>query len=101
MIRPATKEDLPACEQIGQIKEFKNPYEEYANDAKFMENYLDENFFLVAEDDDEIIGYIIGEELKGKGVMIWYVTVKEKMRGKGVGKKLLLEFEKRDRKSVV
>lgn len=93
IIRPATIEDLKNCEILIKLPEMELPYGGHI-DKKFMENYLDPDFFLVMEEKSEIIGLIIGEPLRGKGIMIWYMTIKKDFQGKGFGKKLLTEFEK-------
>lgn len=97
-IRNAVKEDLLQCEKLGQIEEFKLASGGWL-DAKFLENYISPDYFLVAENNNQIIGYLIGEPLKGNGVMLCFLVVKENMRKKGIGKKLLKEFEKRCREN--
>ncbi len=98
IIRPALKRDLIECGKLGDIPEFELPGGGHI-DKKFMENYLDKNFFLVAQENSKIIGYIVGEPLKGGGVIVWYMTIKKGNQGKGFGKKLLSEFEKRCRQN--
>jgi len=100
VIRPALKKDLVECEKLGDIPEFESPGGDHI-DKKFMENYLDKNFFLVVQENSKIIGYIIGEVLRGKGVIIWYFTIKKEGQRKGFGKKLLIEFEKRCKRNGI
>ncbi|MBI4059326.1 GNAT family N-acetyltransferase [Candidatus Microgenomates bacterium] len=93
-IRSATKNDLAVCEQLGRIPEFKLPSGGHLG-ADFLENYLDRDFFLVAEENNEVIGYLIAEPLKGKVAILWFITMKDAARNKGFGTKLLAEFEER------
>ena len=91
-IRAAQKSDLKQCEKIFHIPELRESNGEYLN-AKFFSYYLDKKYFLVAEKNKTIIGAIFGEPLKGNGVILWSFAVKEKYRGKGIGKALLAKFE--------
>lgn len=100
IIRPATKNDLATCEKLALIPEFITPSGHHI-DIKFLENYLDPNYFLVVENNNQIIGFAIGEPLKGKGFMLLYLTIKKGMQGKGIGKKLLKELENRCKKQGV
>ena len=91
-IRAAQKSDLKECEKIFHIPEMKESDGEYL-DAKFLSYYLDKKYFLVAEEDNTIIGAIFGEPLKGKGIIVWDFVVKKKYRGNGIGKALLAKIE--------
>ncbi len=99
-IRPAIKNDLAACEKLALIPEFVTTEGNYV-DKKSLENYLDPNYFLVAENDNQIIGFAVGEPLKGKGFMLLYITIKKGMQGRGIGKKLLKELENRCREQSI
>jgi len=63
-----------------------------------LEDFLEKDYFLVAEDEERIIGCIIGEPLKVKSVLIWYLVIDQERRGEGIGKKLLQNFEKKMRR---
>ena len=97
-IRPAEETDLKACEEL-----FSSPELQTAKGvtlpADFLKNYLDGDYFLVAESNSEIIGAMFGEPLKGKGVIIHEFSVNKKHQGKGVGGMMLEEFEKRAKKN--
>ena len=43
-IRPATKKDLKACEQLGKIKEFNSFNKKYFK-PNYLKHYIDDNFF--------------------------------------------------------
>lgn len=60
----------------------------------FLKEYLDKNFFLIAENNHKVIGCIFGEMVRGKGAIVWVIVVSEKRRGSGTGSKLLKAFEK-------
>lgn len=93
-IRPATQSDLVRAEYL-----FNEPELLLASGkpmpVEYLEVYLDDRCFLVAEDKDEVIGVIFGEYLKGGGVFLWYLIVDKKYRGRGVGTQLLLQFEQK------
>lgn len=91
-IRPATKEDLPVCEHLFRVQELQFIGGDYANES-FLEQFLDDNYFLVAEEERTIIGCVYGEPLKAEGVVLWMVAVSEEQRGKGIGKRLVKAFE--------
>lgn len=99
-IRPATKNDLNQCEKLVRTPILSYKKGHYI-DKNFMTNYLDPNLFLVAEEKNQIIGLIIGERLKGNGVMILYLVVSKMFQLKGYGTKILEEFEKRCKKTGI
>jgi len=47
------------------------------------------------------VGYLVAEKLRARGTVIWYLAIKSKYRGQGLGHKLLGEFENRCRKNGV
>ncbi len=91
-IRSANKNDLESCANL-----LKQPGLEIPSGGYFKENwlfsYLDENFFLVAENNNEIIGVIVAEKIKLSGCILWWLAVSPIFHGKGVGSKLLLKLE--------
>ncbi len=94
IIRSAKIEDLTQVEKMLSVPEFRFPDGEFPF-FDFLKIYLDEDFFLVAEDDGKLIGAIFGEPLKGGLGAVWYFVVDDSCRGKGVGGDLYNEFEKR------
>ena len=94
IIRDALKKDLPECERIIQIPELKFCNNGYPNNY-FLHNYLEKDYFLVAEENNKIIGFILGEKLKSDYIIIWYLAVDKNHRGNGIGSRLLDEYEKR------
>jgi len=91
-IRAAIKKDLIRCEELFKLPEFFTPNGEYIK-AKWLIEYLDESYFLVAEEEDKIIGALYGEVLKGKGVILWLLAVEQEYRKLGVGTAVLKQFE--------
>lgn len=94
-IRPANKKDLPMCEKLYALPELACAAcaDGHNFSAKEMEDYIDDDFFLVAEDNNQVIGSIFGEKLKANGVMLWLFAVDKKYKGTGVGTNLLSAFE--------
>ena len=99
-ILSATKADMKACEWLGKFKEFREASGDYVN-AEFLSHYISNNFFLIAKNNQELVGYLVAEKLKAGGAVIWYLAVKPKYRGQGFGHELMLEFEKRCRKNKI
>ncbi len=94
IIRSAKENDLSYCVELLHTLEFKFPDGDFP-DINYLKIYLDDDFFLVAEDQGKIIGCIFGEPLKGGLAIIWYFIVNESYRGQGIGKQLYEEYEKR------
>jgi len=99
-IRPAKTKDLEEIVKVGQIKEFRGIIDSYFH-ADFIKNYLHKDFFLVLEKEKKIIGFLIAEPVKANGALLWYIAIIKEERGRGGGKKLLKEFEKRCKKNKV
>jgi ribosomal protein S18 acetylase RimI-like enzyme len=97
LIRKAGKKDLIQCENLVRIPEMRLATGGFF-DRFFLEKYLDENYFLVAEDEGSVVGLIFGEPVKANGAIIWMIAVDEKIRGKGIGSRLLKAFEKKVKK---
>ncbi|MFA6304922.1 MAG: GNAT family N-acetyltransferase [Patescibacteria group bacterium] len=95
-IRPATKEDLKQCEAIFNLRELYTASGHNLT-AEFVVNYLNEKYFLVAEDEGQIVGAIYGEPLKAGGVVIWVLAVLSDKRGQGIGSALLMALEENTR----
>lgn len=93
IIRKAQLKDLKECEKISRIRELDLDYYRNGPNVKYLKDFLDQ-IFLVAVEDNNVLGYIIGEKNKSKFIFINIIVVDKKHRGKGVGKLLLKEFEK-------
>ena len=91
-IRPAIHSDKKRVEELFSLPELATPNGDYLS-AELLFDYLDEKFFLVAEDSDKIVGALFGERLRNKGIMLWLFAVDSKLQGKGIGNSLLNEFE--------
>jgi len=92
IIRPAKDSDLIACERLLSVPELFFPDgKPWSKD--WIANYLDNDFFLVAELDGEVVGCIIGESLKKQGSLIWLLSVDSGSRGLGIGAQLLKAYE--------
>ena len=96
-IRKATIKDLKECEKISQIPELDLDYYGNRPSVKYLRQFLDQ-IFLVATEENKVVGYIMGEKNKYKFIFINLIAVDKKYRGKGAGKLLLKEFEKNAKK---
>ena len=97
IVRTAREKDLIICEQLLNSQEFKMADGQYFT-AKMEEEYLDDNFFLVAELDGKVTGCAIGEKLKMRGCVLCFLVIDKNHRDKGIGSKLIEEMEKRAHK---
>ena len=87
-IRKATKKDVESCLEIQEDVT-------YWNKSDFLNSLKDKNvIFLVAEENNKVIGFIIGyrSPSKKEEVMIHETQVRKTERGKGFGTKLVNEF---------
>ena len=98
IIRAASQSDLVACEEIFRLPELVTPGG-INLPAEYLANYLADGYFLVAEDDGGLVGAIFGEPLKGSGVIVWELAVREAYRGRGIGSQLMDVIETSARKN--
>jgi ribosomal-protein-alanine N-acetyltransferase len=94
-IRNARLEDCMMCVELSKIEEFTQPDGSHVP-YDYLKSYIDEDeMFLVAEVKGRVVGYILGEPLKGKIAYVALLTVDSQVRGKGIGRKLIDAFLKR------
>jgi len=93
VIRLARIEDCKACSKLSEIKELAIADGTYISENYFKSNVDDDEMFFVAELDSKIVGYILGEPMKGNMAYLSLLAVDTKIRGKGIGKKLIAKFE--------
>lgn len=90
-VREFRQEDLTKVCEI-ELKSFPYPY---PCQLFLVYHYLFPRLFLVAECDNEVVGYSVGTiEEGGRGHLI-SIAVEEVFRGRGLGKALVKEFESR------
>ncbi len=97
-LRPATEEDLPTIHGI-ETEVYPAPWTPNFFRIIF---HMNKDLFIVALDQDEIVGYTVGEiEIMGrrdnprKAGHVMNIAVKSSYQGKGVGTLLLDEIEAR------
>lgn len=93
-IRSAKESDFAKCVKLFDKPELKNARGTML-EAEDLIAYLEDNLFVVAEIDGEVVAAMFGELLKNKGVILWEFSVDENFQGQGIGSELLKEFEKR------
>lgn len=100
IIRSAEEKDLPIVAQL-----VKQPHLGMSNGnypgADWFTRYIDQNYFLVAEDQGQVVGFISGEPLKGSGIIVHYFAVDPKKQGQGIGTTLLNEYETLNKQSGI
>ena len=95
LIRTATLQDCRLCEELSRIKELTPADGTYITEEYFRCFVDPYDLFFVAEDHGEIVGYILGEPMKGNMAHLGLLTVSEAMRGKGIGKRLVTAFREK------
>jgi ribosomal protein S18 acetylase RimI-like enzyme len=88
-VRPGVLGDCEACAQLSRIEELDSPGIDYAPAEFFAAHIDDDEMFLVAEVKSKVIGYIVGQPMKGDWAYISLLTVNPEMRGQGIGKMLI------------
>jgi len=88
LIRKCVEEDI---ENIMEIE--KNSFE-YPYSRSIFRDYLSSDFFLVAEKDSTIVGYILAEKREDEGLIV-SIAVSPDHRLQGVGASLIEQIQKR------
>lgn len=90
-LRLANLRDLEQIYKI-EVETFKYPYPfEYLKLLLFLAR----EFFIVAEENNKVIGYAVGVLERNSVGHIVSIAVSRDYRGKGIGRKLLEELERR------
>lgn len=101
-VRLATKEDFPVLYELGKsTKEFQVSAKEVFMDAGEFAFGIEDSHsvFLVAEENDNIIGFIYASDLdhdkhlEKRSACLIYITVIPEFRGKGIAKTLYQRCE--------
>ena len=94
-IRLAITKDCKRCAELSRIQELKPTIGGYITSGYFK-NFVDKDkMFFVAEENNQVVGYILGEPLKGKLALLGLLSVDKKVRDKGIGRQLVEKFRKR------
>ncbi len=88
LIRNCEKEDLEKVMEIERTS-FDYPYS-----REIFEDNLNSDFFIVAEEDSTVIGYILGEEREDEGVIV-SLAVSPDHRLQGVGTSLMKKVQRK------
>ncbi len=91
IVRPANDDDLEQIYHI-ELESFKYPYPREYLKALLA---LSGNLFLVLEVCGRIVGYVVGLIEFGVEGHVLSIAVAKSFRGRGYGKKLMLELESR------
>lgn len=91
----ATKKHLTGCLKLSKIPELKSALGDYP-DEELLASFLHNKLFIVAVENERVIGFILGEITgKSNGAILWYLTVNKNFRGQRIGRMLIDEFERR------
>jgi len=100
IIRKTKLNDIPTVMELLRDADFLTPNNLY-DTPEYFKNSVKNGIFFVAEAEKQVIGMIHGEKLINNGAVIWYFVVNQNLRGQGIGKMLLSEFEESCRKRHV
>ena len=93
-IRQAILADCPKCRDLANIKELEWA-EGFRMPVDYFEAYIKENrMFLIAEDEGNILGFVLGERITWDIGILNAIAVDHTIRGKGIGTELVKAFEK-------
>ena len=92
-IRPATPADCARCAALSRIEELRPGTGPYIPERYFRQ-FSDTKLFFVAAEKGRVVGYILGEEMRGNLANLGLFAVDKKQRGKGIGTLLLAAFRK-------
>lgn len=93
-VRLAKIDDCKACAELSKIKELETNGD-YVPEDYFKLLVDDDEMFFIAEFENKIVGFIVGEPMKGGLAFMSILTVDTNLRGKGIGKLLVEAFRKR------
>lgn len=85
--------DCAACAKLSQIEELRTPFGDFISESFYQKMIEEDAIFYVTKKENEIIGFLVAQKLKGDLVNLDLLTVKKEYRNKGVGKKLLDTFQ--------
>ena len=91
-VRKATKGDIASIVELSKIAELKTAAGGFISESYFKEFMDEAGIVYVAEDNDDIVGYVLGEPMKGKLANLGLLSVHKDRRGEGIGKMLLEAF---------
>ena len=94
-IRLSKLKDCKKCVELSRIEELRPAGSDYISEGYFRIFVDKDEMFFVAEENGKIVGYILGEPMKGKLANLGLLAVDPNFRGKGVGKKLVESFRKK------
>ena len=94
-IRLAKIKDCKKCAELSRIEELRPAGSDFISGGYFRIFIDKDELFFVAEYDGEVVGYILGEPMKGNMANLGLSTVNSTLRGKGIGKKLVEAFRKK------
>lgn len=105
IIRKAKLGDSKKVYELCRIKELINPSWELPK-LWWIESFVKENqLFFIAEEDKDIVGFILGERTCGDIGYLWILAVKKEFQHKGIGTSLFLraeeECKKRKLKAII
>ncbi len=93
-IRKATPRDLLACARLSHTPELSSLYKVTDKEAvRYLKPYITKGIMLVAEENKEIIGFIIVEYMLSDYVWIDSIVVRQDKRGQGIGKSFIQQVE--------
>ncbi|NHJ14434.1 MAG: GNAT family N-acetyltransferase [Candidatus Thorarchaeota archaeon] len=95
VIRAAMLQDCETCAQLSRIEEHEVPGGNHIPADFFAANVDEDKMFIVAENNGEVMGYVLGQPMKSGYAYLSLLAVDARMRGRGLGRMLVDAFLKR------
>jgi ribosomal protein S18 acetylase RimI-like enzyme len=101
LIRPAKINDCDTVYNLCSMPGLVNPDGQPPRMFWIKSFVKEKKLFLVAEKNNEVVGFIAGEKTSGRVMLLWMLGVKKEWQGRGLGKKLLRAAEKQCRQKNI
>ncbi len=95
LIRPALFQDCETCALLSRIEEHAIPGGDHIPVDFFAANIDADEMFIVAEENGQVMGYVLGQPMKGGYAYLSLLAVDAGMRSRGLGKMLVDAFLRR------
>jgi len=93
-IKNCKKEDIRQCAKIARTPELMLPGKIYPDEKYFRKVLASDSLFLIAKDGKKVLGFLIAHNIIGMSSFLDTLAVSREIRGKGIGKMLMAEYER-------
>ena len=90
-IRKADEKDIPTCVKLSKIPEFALPGPCYPGE-KYFQDALSSGIFFVAEEENQVVGLVLGFQHTTEEAFLDLLTVDKDFRDLKIGNELVKSF---------